>query len=665
MDNRSHPNTDLPFVLESAIDALTERQREILQRVQNGCSNKEIARQLGISEGTVKQHLVTIFRQLKVRNRTMAANLGLLSQQRGPEETETTSARPEEGGGKAMLFASALQPVTLLAVRLLATESLMHRLGSAHFGQLNRRLQQLCQEAAQRFRGVLQGIPGGFLVLFGVPHIREDDPERAACCAFWVQRHMADHPAVVQLEERLPLWLCTVSGEVVASADGGKTTLHGALISHPCLASFGSCTHEPRPHLSAATRQALRQCSVRYGMPSAFFPEGDAIRHAMGLASGGSDAERSGPFVGRDGELRALLASAQEVREGATLTTVIVGEAGFGKTRLVQRLQAALTVEPAWLWLEGRCRTVANQIPYYPLATVLERLSDCPAEWDKPAKVVRMQAWLQAHYPAHAESGRRLLALLNGTTEHSVPGGAQGKRNGQAAAMGVLWLAILSATQRPTVLFLDNLQWADADTLALFARLAQGSTKGRLWLLGASRRSWLRLLPYDTGVTSFPLGRLPPKRTIQLLKALHPPRLGQEEFMRQMAQWSSGVPLFATELGKNLGEIQPTEQGNLLSCFPHTLHGLILERLDAVSVDWPLVRAIAAHGRILWEELLELGIHSPKETTAAVAHLVKIGLLGESDHRGADNSRELFFNNEMVRAAIWLTLLEGDRRILD
>ena len=52
---------------------LTARQRDVLEAIANGTSNKLIARDLGMAEKTVKVHLTTIFRELQVGNRTQAA----------------------------------------------------------------------------------------------------------------------------------------------------------------------------------------------------------------------------------------------------------------------------------------------------------------------------------------------------------------------------------------------------------------------------------------------------------------------------------------------------------------------------------------------------------------------------------------------------------------
>jgi DNA-binding NarL/FixJ family response regulator len=57
------------------VDELTERERQILERVAEGDSNKEIAAQFGLSEKTVKHHMTNILQKLQVRNRVEAALL--------------------------------------------------------------------------------------------------------------------------------------------------------------------------------------------------------------------------------------------------------------------------------------------------------------------------------------------------------------------------------------------------------------------------------------------------------------------------------------------------------------------------------------------------------------------------------------------------------------
>jgi RNA polymerase sigma factor (sigma-70 family) len=69
--------------IEKMLRVLTPREREIIRLVAEGLSNKEIARQLNVSPGTVKVHLHNIFQKLEISNRTVLATIALLQRSTG------------------------------------------------------------------------------------------------------------------------------------------------------------------------------------------------------------------------------------------------------------------------------------------------------------------------------------------------------------------------------------------------------------------------------------------------------------------------------------------------------------------------------------------------------------------------------------------------------
>lgn len=78
--NASVDLSDLPFVSDDiSIDTLTEKEIEILSYISKGYTNKEIAEKLVVSEFTVKNHLKSIFKKLKVSSRTQVVLVGLRS----------------------------------------------------------------------------------------------------------------------------------------------------------------------------------------------------------------------------------------------------------------------------------------------------------------------------------------------------------------------------------------------------------------------------------------------------------------------------------------------------------------------------------------------------------------------------------------------------------
>lgn len=72
-----HQNVDLKFVKEGEIEPLTSREKEILKMVAQGAGNADIAEKLYVREVTVKTHLNSIFKKLKVKNRTQAVLLAM------------------------------------------------------------------------------------------------------------------------------------------------------------------------------------------------------------------------------------------------------------------------------------------------------------------------------------------------------------------------------------------------------------------------------------------------------------------------------------------------------------------------------------------------------------------------------------------------------------
>lgn len=66
------PTTETENSEENALSKLTDRQRQVLDLLAEGDSNKEIARKLNLAEATVKAHLASILRALNARNRTEA-----------------------------------------------------------------------------------------------------------------------------------------------------------------------------------------------------------------------------------------------------------------------------------------------------------------------------------------------------------------------------------------------------------------------------------------------------------------------------------------------------------------------------------------------------------------------------------------------------------------
>lgn len=82
-------------------EGLSDREFEVLQKVIQGKPNKVIARELKLSEHTIKHHLGNVFRVLGVRNRTEVGYAVDRAAQRRPANAVTALNQPGRSGAQA------------------------------------------------------------------------------------------------------------------------------------------------------------------------------------------------------------------------------------------------------------------------------------------------------------------------------------------------------------------------------------------------------------------------------------------------------------------------------------------------------------------------------------------------------------------------------------
>lgn len=305
---------------------LTPRQRQIMELLRAGKVNKEIARELGIGVGTVKQHVVTLFKRLNVRNRTMAVSRGLaMAEQRQAEAHEqTVTAAPGPAAG--ML---ERRPCVVLSLGL----------PPALDDGTARRLHDSLAALACGYDAVFVARRGnaGDLI-FGLHQVGERDILRAMACAQRLyETWNAEAPALAgALRGGLTVGIVVASmlrnggwsGEaIVSSAIGGARELQEQ-------AQAGQLALG-RPVSDVMLAQGIRG--------DALFGAGAGPGAVAFAALAGMDwqGERTAyPLVGRAQERKTLARCLRDAAAGRGALLVLEGETGMGKSRLCKALLA-------------------------------------------------------------------------------------------------------------------------------------------------------------------------------------------------------------------------------------------------------------------------------------------------------------------------------------
>ncbi len=298
----------------AATQELTQRQREILTLLRAGKVNKEIARELGIGLGTVKQHVVAIFKRLHVNNRAMAA------------------ARREAtiDGDLAGAVQASHSSEGILERRPCVVLSLM--LPDSAGNEVVKRLHSLLAAQAFEFQAVFLARQGRTAdVIFGIHQVREYDLLRAlqTAHAAFTELAQADSSCAVQLRGGV------TAGLVVASMRryggwSGEAMASSAISSARDLADRADAGQ-------LVIDQATQDLMLAFGI-------GEASSAAAALAFDSLDTlfwsgdRIAFPLVGRRDELEAWKLAVKQLKKGKGGLLYLEGETGMGKSRLCREL---------------------------------------------------------------------------------------------------------------------------------------------------------------------------------------------------------------------------------------------------------------------------------------------------------------------------------------
>src|SRR4051812_26127373 len=259
-------------------------------------------------------------------------------------------------------------------------------------------------------------------------------------------------------------------------------------------------------------------------------------------------------FVGRGAECRALSEAWVEATEGDRRVVLIAGEPGIGKTRLASRI-ARRAHGDGGVVLHGQCDEEI-QAPYRPWVDTLRQYLD-----DAPQDV------LERHVAEHGgELGRLVPTLARRVPALPAPSHSDPEAERYLLFGAVAGLLAEAAADRPLLIVIDDLHWADRPTLQLLRHVVADAQAGRILLLGTYRHSDLSPehplttaladLRREPGVERVALSGLEETDVVELMESAgeRPLRADERGLARDLARETSGNPFFLTEMLRHLLE---------------------------------------------------------------------------------------------------------------
>ncbi|PWD51612.1 hypothetical protein C8046_14120 [Serinibacter arcticus] len=357
-------------------------------------------------------------------------------------------------------------------------------------------------------------------------------------------------------------------------------------------------------------------------------------------------------IVGRRAELAQLHGALATAADGRATLTLLGGDAGGGKTRLLEELVGEARAT-GWTAVTGSCVQVGDYgLPYLPVIDLLRQLeAHDPALLQ--AQVARRPALasLLPHLAGVATTGELLAETL-----------VSGEGSADSLAQGLLFEAVLQtfveiAATTPLLLVVEDLHWADRSTRDLLGFVARALREARVAVVASYRTddlhrrhplrphlAELNRLPQVEHVTLPPLSVAEVAELVEAITGTPPTPQRADELQRR----SDGNPFYAEQL------IDEARAGRL----PTRLADVLLDRVTALPEEaQQVLRVAAVAGRTIDEPLLAAvaGLE-PDDLVLGLRSAREAGLLALDDVTGSYT-----FRHALLQEAVYSDLLPGER----
>jgi class 3 adenylate cyclase/predicted ATPase len=562
--------------------------------------------------------------------------------------------------------AAERRPVCVMFCDLVNFTALATRLDPEDLGQVIRSYQSRVAECVTRFHGsVTRYVGDGVLAYFGWPEAHEADAELAVRAGLAITAAVGE---TLICGEALHVRIGIATGVVLMGAQfgDGEDRQHTAIGETPNVAArLQGLAGSDGVVIDTATRQQigdLFECRdlgpVELKGLCKPIPAWQVMREiAVENRFAALHAMHATPLVARHEELELLARRWRQAKVGDGQVTLVVGEAGIGKSRLLAEFEQRLNGEPP-MTLRLSCLPHHRNSALHPLIARWERefgfahgdtatqrlrkLEATLAILQTPPYDVALIAELMSVRADHRDHRRELSPL-------------QHKEKIFRAVNR--WL-INRAQGQPLFVVIEDLHWADPTTLELLDTTIGLIEAVPVLLVASSRLEFQAPWASHPAVSVIMLRRLGTRHAARLVEGITQGQPLPAAFVEQIIARADGIPLFIEELARMIVEnVDQAHHAKLT--VPATLQASLLARLDSLPAGKPIAQIGACIGREFSWALLE--------QTAGLAHpalaegldqLLRSGLLFR---HGAPPDAIFMFKHALVQDAAYESLPRGRR----
>jgi len=350
---------------------------------------------------------------------------------------------------------------------------------------------------------------------------------------------------------------------------------------------------------------------------------------------------------------------------------LLSGEAGIGKSRLVQVLKEHVpSKSQAWL-TPCQCSPYYQNTALYPLIDLLERVALRFEREESPQHKLRKLEGFAVQYGLPLADAVPLFAALLSLPLPAdyAPLPLAPEQQKQQTLHALLTILLRIAAQQPVLFVMEDLHWVDPTTLELLRLLVDQGPTTRILALFTCRPDFSPPWTGRAHLTQVTVHRLPRRQAMEVIRQVAHGKALPPEVVEQIVARTDGVPLFVEELTKMVLEselLQEREEHYALTgplpplAIPATLHDSLMARLDRLATVKALAQLGATLGREFAYELLQaVSLWDEATLQRGLQQLVEAEFLYQ---QGLPPQATYVFKHALIQEAAYQSLLRSTRQ---
>ncbi len=566
--------------------------------------------------------------------------------------------------------------ITVLFSDLVDSTAWSTRLDPEDMRDVIRAYRATCGQEIRRFGGYSARYLGdGILAYFGYPVSHENDPERCARAALGIidamqelnNRIAATHGAPFHVRIGIATGLVVV-GDIISdnsveqqSVVGETPNLAARLqaVANPDTVVVSPSTKDlvgdlfKFESLGKHELKGITEPVQAWRVLEAKAPESRFVAtHPKQLTA----------LVGRDEQMHELWIKWKQVESGQHAVVLISGEAGVGKSRLIQEMRRQLESVPHFR-LIVQCWSHTENSALYPVIETIQRNLAISQDDDADARMDKLETGLR-------DSGLTtdkvvpLIASLLGLepSDRYPPLRLSPDAQKTETFVALQQVVVALAGKQPTIFIIEDVHWIDPSTREFVSFLLSRIEQHRVMVLASVRTGYHDRWPPYAGTYRIELQPM----TSTEIRAMIADIAGEvslpDTLVDRIVHRADGVPLYVEELTRLVVSDAGARHAMTAETIPASLQDLLLARLTYLTWEREIAMLCAVLGRRFESSLISAVWQGDAGALArGLERLVHLGILSQR-RSGSENTYT--FHHVLIQQAAYSSLLRSDRRLM-